>query len=158
VTTTIAIPPARIVGSATSPTVCFETPVIQSVTIPGCMEITELLAGVRRGDREALNRLVPLVNAELRRLARSRLRGERSGHTFQPTDLIHEAYLRLLQGSQPEWESRAHFFSVAARLMRQILTDHARAQFPETRLGCQPHPRSRRRSGRAKFILSGRAG
>jgi RNA polymerase sigma-70 factor (ECF subfamily) len=90
------------------------------------MEITELLAEVRRGDREALNRLVPLVNGELRRLARNRLRGERTGHTLQPTDLIHEAYIRLLQGKQPEWASRTHFFAIAARLMRQILTDHAR--------------------------------
>lgn len=92
------------------------------------MEITELLAEVRRGDREALNRLAPLVNAELRRIARSRLRAERTGHTLQTTDLIHEAYLRLLRGSQPEWENRIHFFSIAARLMRQILTDHARAR------------------------------
>jgi RNA polymerase sigma-70 factor (ECF subfamily) len=92
------------------------------------MEITALLADARRGDREALECLVPLVNTELRRLARSHLRGERSGHTLQPTDLINEAYVRLLQGSQPEWESRTHFYSIAARLMRQILTDHARAR------------------------------
>ena len=91
------------------------------------MEITELLGEVRRGDRDALNRLVPLVNSELRRLARSQLRAERPGHTMQPTDLIHEAYLRLMRGSQPGWESRTHFFSIAARIMRQILTDHARA-------------------------------
>lgn len=99
------------------------------------MEITELLAEVRRGDREALDHLVPLVNAELRRLARRRLREERAGHTLQPTDLIHEAYLRLLQGAQPEWESRTHFFSIAARLMRQILTDHARARNSQKRDG-----------------------
>jgi RNA polymerase sigma factor (TIGR02999 family) len=97
------------------------------------MEITDLLADVRRGDREALNNLVPLVNAELRRLARSRLRGEHSAQTLQPTELIQEAYLRLLQGSQPEWESRTHFFSIAARLMRQILTDHARARNSQKR-------------------------
>jgi RNA polymerase sigma factor (TIGR02999 family) len=97
------------------------------------MEITELLVEVRRGDREALNRLVPLVNAELHRLARGRLRSEFAAHTLQPTELIHEAYLRLLQGSQPEWESRTHFFSIAARLMRQILTDHARARNSQKR-------------------------
>jgi len=97
------------------------------------MQITALLAGARRGDREALESLVPLVNQELRRLARNQLRSERPGHTLQPTDLIHEAYLRLLQGSQPEWESRAHFFSIAARLMRQILTDHARARASKKR-------------------------
>jgi RNA polymerase sigma factor (TIGR02999 family) len=99
------------------------------------MEITQLLAEVRRGDREALDRLVPLVNAELRRLARNRLRSERTGHTLQPTELIHEAYIRLLQGRQPEWESRTHFYSIAARLMRQILTDHARARNTQKRDG-----------------------
>jgi RNA polymerase sigma-70 factor (ECF subfamily) len=92
------------------------------------MEITALLVEVRRGDREALERLIPLVNNELRRIARARLRSERPDHTLQPTALIHEAYIRLLNGAQPEWESRMHFFSVAARLMRQILTDHARAR------------------------------
>jgi RNA polymerase sigma factor (TIGR02999 family) len=97
------------------------------------MQITALLAGARRGDREALESLVPLVNQELRRLARNQLRTERSGHTLQPTDLIQEAYVRLLQGSQPEWESRTHFFSIAARLMRQILTDHARARASQKR-------------------------
>ena len=97
------------------------------------MQITALLAGARRGDREALETLVPLVNAELKRLARNQLRGERSGHTLQPTDLIHEAYIRLLRGSQPEWESRTHFYSIAARLMRQILTDHARARASQKR-------------------------
>jgi RNA polymerase sigma-70 factor (ECF subfamily) len=97
------------------------------------MEITELLGEVRRGDREAFNRLVPLIHADLRRLARSQLRGERTGHTWQPTDLIHEAYLRLMQSSQPEWESRTHFFSIAARVMRQLLTDHARARNSQKR-------------------------
>ena len=97
------------------------------------MEITGLLAGARSGDREALDRLVPLVNDELRRIARARLRKERPDHTLQPTALIHEAYIRLLKGAQPEWESRTHFFSVAARLMRQILTDHARARATDKR-------------------------
>ena len=97
------------------------------------MEITELLAEVRRGDREALNRLVPLINGELRRLARNRLRAEHTGHTLQPTDLIHEAYIRLLQGKQPEWASRTHFFAIAARLMRQVLVDYARARRAQKR-------------------------
>jgi RNA polymerase sigma factor (TIGR02999 family) len=92
------------------------------------MQITALLAEAHRGDREAIESLVPLVNAELLRIARNYLRAERSGHTLQPTDLIQEAYVRLIQGSQPEWESRTHFFSIAARLMRQILIDHARAR------------------------------
>ena len=85
------------------------------------------------GDREALNRLVPLVNSELRRLARKQLRSERAGHTMQPTDLIQEAYLRLMRGAQPGWENRAHFFSIAARVMRQILTDHARSRSSQKR-------------------------
>ena len=97
------------------------------------MEITELLGEVRRGDREALNLLVPLVNAEIRRLARHQLRSERAGNTMRSTDLIQEAYLRFLRGSQPVWESRTHFFSIAARLMRQILTDHARARNTQKR-------------------------
>jgi RNA polymerase sigma factor (TIGR02999 family) len=97
------------------------------------MEITELLGEVRSGDREALNQLVPLVNSELRRLACSQLRAERPGHTMQPTDLIQEAYLRLMRGAQPGWESRTHFFAIAARVMRQILTDHARARSTKKR-------------------------
>lgn len=97
------------------------------------MQITALLAEARRGDRGALESLVPLVSQELRRIARNQLRSERSGHTLQPTDLIQEAYIRLLQGSQPEWESRTHFFAIAARLMRQILTDHARARASQKR-------------------------
>ena len=92
------------------------------------MEITALLVDARQGDREALERLIPLVNDQLRRIAQIRLRRERPDHTLQPTALIHEAYIRLLRGAQPAWESRTHFYSVAARLMRQILTDHARAR------------------------------
>ena len=106
---------------------------VESQKYRSTMQITALLAGARRGDRESLESLVPLVNQELRRLARNQLRGERSGHTLQPTDLIQEAYVRLLQGSQPQWESRTHFFSIAARLMRQILTDHARARASQKR-------------------------
>ncbi|MBI3474032.1 MAG: sigma-70 family RNA polymerase sigma factor [Candidatus Solibacter usitatus] len=95
--------------------------------------MTLLLTRARSGDRGALEQLAPLVQSELRRIARNRLRVERPGHTLQPTALINEAYIRLLKGAQPEWESRAHFFSVAARLMRQILTDHARARAAEKR-------------------------
>lgn len=69
---------------------------------------------------------MPLVYEELHRLADRQLRGERRGHTFRPTDLVSEAYLRLTAGTTPEWADRAHFFGVAARSMRQILTDHAR--------------------------------
>lgn len=93
---------------------------------PGNGEVTELLARFREGDRQAESQLVPLIYGELRRLAYRHLRRERGNHTLQPTALVHEAFLRMLSGPQPEWQSRAHFFGVAARLMRQILVDHAR--------------------------------
>jgi RNA polymerase sigma factor (TIGR02999 family) len=89
--------------------------------------ITELLVAWRSGDPEALEELMPRVYQELRKLARGYLRGERSDHTLQPTALIHEAYVRLVeQQSAPSWEDRAHFYAIAARLMRQVLVDHAR--------------------------------
>jgi RNA polymerase sigma factor (TIGR02999 family) len=88
--------------------------------------VTELLVRWRSGDREALEALMPLVYDELRRLARHYLRQERSDHTLQSTALVHEAYLRLAGGNAPQWQNRAHFFGVAAHLMRQILVEHAR--------------------------------
>ena len=78
------------------------------------------------GDREAEARLVPLVYEQLRRLAIRYMRGERQDHTLQPTALVHEAYLKLIEQRRVSWESRAHFYCVAARLMRRILIDHAR--------------------------------
>jgi RNA polymerase sigma-70 factor (ECF subfamily) len=98
---------------------------------PGSHEITQLLLAWSDGDREALDRLTPLVYAELRRLAKSYMRRERAGHTLQTTALIHEAYLRLIDAGQVEWRNRAHFFGVAARAMRQILVAMARER------GCQ---------------------
>jgi RNA polymerase sigma factor (TIGR02999 family) len=89
-------------------------------------QVTQLLGRWRAGDREALDSLMPLVYEELRRLARHYLQQERPGHTLQSTALVHEAYVRLIGQNPPEWKSRAHFFGVAARLMRQILVDHAR--------------------------------
>src|SRR5580700_2377103 len=88
--------------------------------------VTQLLHDVRAGDRTAMDRLFPLVYAELRRLADSCLRRERPGHTLQRTALVHEAYLRLVGQSQPDCQDRAHFLGIAARIMRQILVDHAR--------------------------------
>jgi len=88
--------------------------------------VTQLLQDVRAGDRSAMDRLFPLVYSELRRLADSCLRRERPGHTLQRTALVHEAYLRLLGGSQPDYHDRAHFLGIAARIMRQILVDYAR--------------------------------
>ncbi len=93
---------------------------------PPFNQVTLLLGEWRRGDREALNRLMPLVHDELRRLAKQYLRQERSDHTFDPTDLVHEAYLRLVDRTHPQWRDRVHFFAVAAQLMRRILVDHAR--------------------------------
>ncbi len=89
-------------------------------------QVTLLLSRWRAGDREALDALMPLVYEELRRLARHYLKQERPDHTLQSTALVHEAYVRLLGQNPPEWKSRAHFFGVAAKLMRQILVDHAR--------------------------------
>jgi len=88
--------------------------------------VTQLLVQWANGDKEALDDLTPLVYKELRRLAASHLRRERKSHTLQPTALVHEAYLRLVDQQNPDWQSRSHFFGVAARLMRQILVDHAR--------------------------------
>ena len=89
-------------------------------------EVTQLLAGWRNGDTAALDRLIPLVYSELRVIAKSYLARERAGHSLQPTALVHEAYLRLVLQSTPDFQNRAHFFGVAAHLMRQILVDHAR--------------------------------
>ena len=97
--------------------------------------VTRLLRQWSEGDQSVLNELTPLVYQELRRLANSYLRRERPGHTLQPTALIHEAYLRLIDQGQPEWKSRSHFFSFAAHLMRQILVDHARAHHAAKRGG-----------------------
>ena len=87
---------------------------------------TALLADWSRGDATALEQLLPLVYAELRRLAARQLRHERVNHTLQPTALVHEVYLRLVDQRQVDWQNRAHFLGVAAQTMRRILVDHAR--------------------------------
>lgn len=89
-------------------------------------QVTTLLSRMRRGDRRAAELLVPLVMDELRRLARHYLSDERTGHTLQPTALVHEAYLKLAGYQNLSWEGRSHFIAVAAGLMRQILIDSAR--------------------------------
>jgi len=89
-------------------------------------EVTRLLRAWSDGDEAALARLAPLVEAELHRLAGSYLRRERPGHTLQTTALVNEAYLRLIDDSAVEWQNRAHFYGIAAQLMRRILVDHAR--------------------------------
>ena len=98
-------------------------------------QVTRLLIDWQRGDKAALDDLMPLVYHELRKLAASYLKSERRNHTLQPTALIHEAYVRMVGQDLPEWQNRAHFFGVAARLMRQILVDHARTRGASKRGG-----------------------
>jgi len=88
--------------------------------------ITQLLLDWSKGDQKALDKLMPLVYSELRRLAGNYLRRERSGHTLQPTALVNEAYLKLIDQKNAKWQNRAQFYGVAAQLMRRILVDHAR--------------------------------
>ena len=97
--------------------------------------ITQFLNELRSGDQESLNELLPLVYDELRRLARSHLSRERSDHTLQPTALVHEAYLRLMGQTETEWQNRAHFFGIAARVMREILIEYARMKNRKKRGG-----------------------
>src|SRR5580765_1548163 len=95
--------------------------------IPASQNVTEMLIAWGHGDEAARDALIPLVYEQLRRIARHHLRGERAGHTLQTSALINEAYLKLVDQSV-SWQSRNHFFGIAARLMRQILVDHARAR------------------------------
>jgi len=97
--------------------------------------ITQILSEIKNGNQIALDELLPLVYDELRRLANSYLRNERSNHTLQPTALVHEAYLRLLGQKEIEWQNRAHFFGVSARLMREILIEYARGRNRQKRGG-----------------------
>lgn len=96
------------------------------MTAPASKDVTELLADWSKGDREALNKLIPLVYNELHRLASRYLRRERPDHTLQTTALVHEAYLRLVHEKNVNWQSRVQFFAVASQLMRHILVDYAR--------------------------------
>ena len=89
-------------------------------------DVTALLGDWSRGNRTALDQLLPLVYAELRRVAARQLRNERAAHTLQPTALVHEVYIRLVDQRQVDWQNRAHFFGVSAQVMRRILVDHAR--------------------------------
>jgi RNA polymerase sigma factor (TIGR02999 family) len=91
-------------------------------------EVTQLLLAWNKGDRDALDRLMPLVYAELRRLARRHMRSEGSEHTLQPTVLVNEAYIRLVGQNRVNWQSRAHFFGAAAQIIRRVLVDHARGR------------------------------
>ncbi len=101
-------------------------------------EVTQILLNWQAGQPDAADRLMPLVYEELRRLARDYLRRERGDHTLQPTALVHEAYLRLVDDSRVNWQNRAQFYGIAARLMRRILVDHARARNADKRGGLVP--------------------
>ncbi len=102
---------------------------------PTTHALTRLLLAWGAGDASVADEIMPLVYDELRRLARGYLRRERGGHTLQPTALVHEAYLRLVDDTQIQWQSRAHFYGVAARVMRRVLVDHARQQAAAKRGG-----------------------
>jgi RNA polymerase sigma factor (TIGR02999 family) len=101
----------------------------------GVGHATQILDELSAGDTGAAERLLPLVYEELRTLAAAYLRRERAGHTLQPTALVHEAYVRLIAGAQPDWAGRAHFLAVAARAMRNTLVNHALARKAEKRGG-----------------------
>ncbi|HKV41135.1 MAG TPA: sigma-70 family RNA polymerase sigma factor [Blastocatellia bacterium] len=100
---------------------------MREISNPSPQVITELLIDWSNGNKAALDRLIPIVHSELRRLAAHYMRQERPGHTLQGTALVNEAYVRLADCAQTRWQDRAHFFAVAAQVMRHILIDHARA-------------------------------
>jgi len=98
-------------------------------------DVTELLQEWSRGDKSALDRLIPIVYAKLRRLAHQRMSREQGSHTLQTTALIHEVYLRLVDSNRQDWRNRAHFLAISAQLMRQILVDFARTRKSHKRSG-----------------------
>ena len=98
-------------------------------------EITQMLIELTDGNQDVVNRILPHIYDELRRLAGSYLRRERSDHTLQPTALVHEAYMKLIDQKRVRWQNRAHFFGIAAQVMRRILLDHARKHQAEKRGG-----------------------
>jgi len=107
------------------------------MALPKDHDVTELLQAWRQGDDQALEALAPRVQKELHRLARRHMAGERTNHPLQTTALINEAYIRLIGWDNVQWQNRAHFFAIAAKLMRRILVDHARRRDAEKRGGSQ---------------------
>ncbi|MCS6804682.1 MAG: sigma-70 family RNA polymerase sigma factor [Acidobacteriota bacterium] len=112
------------------------------MTDPSTKDLTRLLVAWRNGDQRALDQLMPIVYEELHRLAQHYMHGERSDHTLQPTALIHEAYLRLIELKDITWQDRVHFFAVAAQMMRRVLVDYAKS-----------HRAAKRGSGEHKLSL-----
>lgn len=108
------------------------------MTSPSPHEVTQLLSDWSHGNQEALDKLMPLVYDELRRLAHHYMSREHAGHTLQTTALVNEAYLRLIRRQDMHWQNRAHFFAISAQLMRHILVDHARAHTRGKRGGGAP--------------------
>ena len=102
-------------------------------------EVTQLLIAWSNGDQAALDELIPLVYIELRRVARRYMGRERAGHLLQTTALVNEAYLRLIDANRVQWQNRAHFYAIAAQLMRRILVDYARSHNYVKRGGAAPH-------------------
>lgn len=105
-------------------------------------DVTQVLQDLRNGDQKAADRLLPMVYDEFRALARHYLAQERANHTLQPTALVHEAYMKLVDQTRVDWQGRSHFFAVAAQAMRRILVDHARSR-----------QRDKRGGGRARVVL-----
>ena len=105
------------------------------MTTPAPKEVTQLLIAWSNGEEEALEKLVPLVYDELRRIARRYMKREPAGHTLQTTALVNEAYLRLIEQKGMKWQNRAHFFAISAQLMRRILVSMARARHADKRGG-----------------------
>ncbi len=97
-----------------------------ATSTPSAEHVTGILLAWGQGDQAALEKLMPLVYGELKQLARHYLKGERAGHVLQTTDLVNEAYLRLIDAQRVQWQNRAHFFAIAAQLMRRVLVDTAR--------------------------------
>src|SRR6185295_1260407 len=116
------------------------------------VEVTQLLLDWGNGDKAALDKLVPVVYQELRRLARHYMRRERPGHTLQTSALVNEAYMRLVDYEHMRWQSRAHFFAVAAQAMRRILVEHARSGTSQN----EGAARSGYRSTRRRWYLKNR--
>src|SRR6202790_806483 len=110
----------------------------EAIAAPSTQQITKLLQAWGQGQDAALDELLPLVHQELRRLARRYMFGEHPGHTLQTTALVNEAYLRLVNSRQVNWQNRAHFFAISAQLMRRILVDYARARGYQKRGGGVP--------------------
>jgi RNA polymerase sigma-70 factor (ECF subfamily) len=98
------------------------------MSVTRSVQVTRLLREFRPGDGDATSRLAELIYPELKKLARSQLRHERSDHELQPTALVHEAYLRLVSHEHHDWDNRAHFYAAAANIMRRVLIDHARSR------------------------------